>query len=100
MKDGTGPVRSLDARYYTDPQVFEVEKAGLLARTWQFACHASQLENAGDYVAFDLNGESLFSIKGKDKKISHGNLIWSPTNYPRYVKKFDVEKARLNQGEL
>ena len=69
MKDGTGPVRSLDARYYTDPQVFEVEKAGLLARTWQFACHASQLENAGDYVAFDLNGESLFSIKGKDKKI-------------------------------
>jgi hypothetical protein len=24
----TSPIRSLDARYYTDPQVFEVEKAG------------------------------------------------------------------------
>jgi phenylpropionate dioxygenase-like ring-hydroxylating dioxygenase large terminal subunit len=60
------PIRSLAARYYTDPQVFEVEKAGLLARTWQFACHASQLENPGDYVAFDLAGESLFSIRGRD----------------------------------
>jgi phenylpropionate dioxygenase-like ring-hydroxylating dioxygenase large terminal subunit len=48
MKDETPPIRSLDARYYTDPTVFEVEKSGLLARTWQFACHASQLENVGD----------------------------------------------------
>ena len=51
------------------PKVFEVEKSGLLARTWQFACHASQLENPGDYVAFDLGDESLFSIKGRDGEI-------------------------------
>jgi phenylpropionate dioxygenase-like ring-hydroxylating dioxygenase large terminal subunit len=62
-----GPtVRSLDARYYTDPAIFEVEKAGVLSRTWQFAAHASDLENPGDYVAFDLAGESLFSILGRD----------------------------------
>jgi phenylpropionate dioxygenase-like ring-hydroxylating dioxygenase large terminal subunit len=60
------PVRSLDARYYTDPAIFEVEKAGVLSRTWQFAAHASDLENPGDYVAFDLAGESLFSIMGRD----------------------------------
>ena len=29
----TEPIRSLDARYYTDASVFEVECAGLLART-------------------------------------------------------------------
>ena len=34
------PIKSLDARYYTDPAVFEAEKTGLLARTWQFAGHA------------------------------------------------------------
>ena len=39
-----GPIRSLNARYYTDRQVFEVESAGLLAQTWQFGCHASELE--------------------------------------------------------
>jgi phenylpropionate dioxygenase-like ring-hydroxylating dioxygenase large terminal subunit len=65
----TDPTRSLDAKFYTDPQVFEVEKTGLLARTWQFACHASQLENPGDYVAFDLGDESLFAIKGRDGQI-------------------------------
>lgn len=69
MKDETGPVRSLEARYYTDPRIFEVEKSGLLARTWQFACHTSQLEKPGDYVSFDLADESLFCIKGRDGAI-------------------------------
>lgn len=60
------PVRSLEARYYTDPAIFAAEKAGVLARTWQFACHASQIENPGDYYAFDLGDESLFCIMGRD----------------------------------
>ncbi len=66
MKSDVEPVRSLEARYYTDPRVFEIEKTGVLSRTWQFACHASELENPGDYVAFDLADESLFSIRGRD----------------------------------
>lgn len=63
------PIRSLDARYYTDPQVFDAEKAGLLANTWQFAGHASQVENTGDYFTFEIAGESLFSIRGRDGQI-------------------------------
>jgi len=60
---------SLDARYYTDSVIFEAERKGLLARTWQFAGHSSQLENPGDYFAFDMAGESLFCIKGRDGEI-------------------------------
>ena len=60
------PVRSLDARYYTDPAIFAAEKTGVLARTWQFAGHASQLESAGDYFAFEIADESLFCIMGRD----------------------------------
>ncbi len=63
------PIRSLAARYYTDPAIFEQEKSGLLARTWQFAGHASQLENVGDYFTFELAGESLFCIRGRDGRI-------------------------------
>lgn len=36
-----GPVRSLDARYYTDPDIFEQEKdavMGLSANRARFAC--------------------------------------------------------------
>lgn len=60
---------ALAARYYTDPQIYRAEVDGLLARTWQFAGHASQLENPGDYFAFDMAEESLFCIKGGDGEI-------------------------------
>ena len=63
------PVRSLEARYYTDPAVFAAERQSLLARTWQFACHASALRNPGDYVAFEIAGESLFCIRSRDGAI-------------------------------
>ena len=65
----TGQVRSLAGRYYTDPQVFELENAGVLAQTWQFACHASDLGAAGDYATFEIAGESLFAIRGQDDRI-------------------------------
>ena len=41
------PTLSLAAKYYTDPEVFEIETNGLLARTWQFAGHDSQLKATG-----------------------------------------------------
>ena len=50
------PTLSLEARYYTDPAIFEAEREGVLARTWQFAGHASQVENPGDYFAFEMAG--------------------------------------------
>ncbi len=63
------PVRSLDARYYTDPGVFAQEMSGVLTRTWQFAGHVSLLENPGDYFAFEIAGQSLFAIRGRDGEI-------------------------------
>jgi phenylpropionate dioxygenase-like ring-hydroxylating dioxygenase large terminal subunit len=63
------PTLSLAAKYYTDPEVFKIETNGLLARTWQFAGHASQLKETGDYFTFDMAGESLFCIKGREGEI-------------------------------
>ncbi|MBO9401486.1 aromatic ring-hydroxylating dioxygenase subunit alpha [Shimia sp. R9_3] len=62
-------LRSLEARYYTDPEVFRIEKQGLLAQTWQFACHTSDLPDPGSYATFDIAGESLFAIRGQDQQI-------------------------------
>jgi phenylpropionate dioxygenase-like ring-hydroxylating dioxygenase large terminal subunit len=63
------PTLSLAAKYYTDPEVFKLETNGLLALTWQFAGHASQLKETGAYFTFDMAGESLFCIKGRDGEI-------------------------------
>ncbi len=63
------PVKSLDARYYTDPAIFAQEQQGLLARTWQYAGHRSQLQKPGDYFTFELAGENLFCVLTREHEI-------------------------------
>ncbi|MEO0369542.1 MAG: aromatic ring-hydroxylating dioxygenase subunit alpha [Pseudomonadota bacterium] len=63
------PIHSLEAKYYTDAAIFNAERTGLLAETWQFACHRSQLQSPGDYFTFEIAGESLFCIVGKDNQL-------------------------------
>ncbi len=65
----TGVTRSLEARYYTDSDIFLKEKKGLLTKTWQFAGHQSQVENTGDFFTFEIAGENLFCIKDKSGDI-------------------------------
>ncbi len=69
MTKHTLPIRSLDAKYYTDPALFEREKENGLARTWQFACHVSAVASVGDYYTFSIAGESLFCIRTNDNEI-------------------------------
>ena len=69
MNETLPVIRSLEGRYYTSPEVFAAEQAGLLMRTWQFAGHVSQLENPGDYFAFEMSGERLFCLRDKDGEV-------------------------------
>jgi phenylpropionate dioxygenase-like ring-hydroxylating dioxygenase large terminal subunit len=59
------PVLALDARWYTDPQVFEREQGAIFARTWQYACHASELAKAGDYVTFSIGRVGFFAVRDR-----------------------------------
>jgi phenylpropionate dioxygenase-like ring-hydroxylating dioxygenase large terminal subunit len=68
MKDDV-LIRSLEARYYTDPTIYANEMRGLFARTWQFACDLGQIPNIGDYLAFEIAGESLFAVRGRDAQV-------------------------------
>ena len=63
------PIRSLEARYYTDPLIYAKEQAGLLARSWQFAGHASLVEKSGDYFTFEIAGQGLFCVRDRDGEI-------------------------------
>lgn len=62
-------VRSLDPQYYTDPEIFQIERKGLLRRTWQFAGHVSQVRNPGEYFTFSIAGENLFCIRDRDGEL-------------------------------
>lgn len=63
------PIHSLDARYYTDPEIFKLEQQGLFSRTWQFAGHASQVKQPGDFFTFEIAGERLFCVRTHDNAI-------------------------------
>ena len=58
-----GVVRTLDPAYYTSDAIYQQECAGLFMRTWQYAGHASQAPNPGDYFTFEIAGQQLFCIR-------------------------------------
>ena len=60
---------SLPARCYTDPRYLAAEQRAVFHKTWQFVCHEETLAAKGDYIAFDVQGMSLFAIRGAE-----GNL--------------------------
>ncbi|MBC6439190.1 MAG: aromatic ring-hydroxylating dioxygenase subunit alpha [Rhodospirillales bacterium] len=64
-RDTTAPVMALDAHWYTDPGVFELEQSAIFARTWQFACHSGELAKAGDYVTFSVGKAHLFAVRDR-----------------------------------
>lgn len=63
------PLLSLNARYYTDPKIFKIECGHMLAQTWQYAGHVSQVANPGDYFTFQIADQNLFCVRGRDGEL-------------------------------
>ena len=61
-----GIVHTLDPAYYTSDAIYQQECAGLFMRAWQYAGHASQAPNPGDYFTFEIAGQRLFCIRNYD----------------------------------
>ncbi len=70
MTESAAPAaRTLESKYYTDPAIFELEKQTLLASTWQFAGHVSQVAKKGDFFRFEIAGEGLLCVRGRDEEV-------------------------------
>ena len=61
---------SLDQRFYTDPDVYELELERIVYRNWIFAGHVSQLPEPGDFRVLNVAGESAIIVRGKDGTIN------------------------------
>jgi Rieske 2Fe-2S family protein len=64
------PGYSLDHRFYTDPDVYELELERIVYRNWIFAGHVSQLPEPGDFRVLNVAGESAIIVRGKDGTIN------------------------------
>jgi phenylpropionate dioxygenase-like ring-hydroxylating dioxygenase large terminal subunit len=59
----------LPAWIYRDPDFFELEKRTIFRTSWQLVCHGNDMPNPGDYHTFDLLGEAIVAVRGKDGQI-------------------------------
>jgi Rieske 2Fe-2S family protein len=62
----TRTARTLPARAYTDPDVYERERREVFARSWILACHASEVAEPGRFRVVDVAGEPVAVIRGQD----------------------------------
>ena len=66
---GQKPGHSLDQRFYTDPDIYELELERIVNRNWILAGHVSQLPERGDFKVLNVGAESAIIVRGSD-----GNL--------------------------
>jgi phenylpropionate dioxygenase-like ring-hydroxylating dioxygenase large terminal subunit len=60
---------TLPAWTYYNPEFLALEKEFLFMRSWQLVGHVSELKHPGDFLTFDLLGESALVLRGEDKKL-------------------------------
>ncbi|WP_243354557.1 aromatic ring-hydroxylating oxygenase subunit alpha [Bacillus litorisediminis] len=60
---------TLPAWLYRDPEVLEVEKREIFAKTWQYVGHTSQFKKPGDYLTADVVDRPIIVMYGHDGEI-------------------------------
>ena len=63
------PGYALEQRFYTDPDIFELEMDRIVMRNWILAGHQSQLPGPGDFKVFEVANESAIIVRGKDRML-------------------------------
>lgn len=64
----TNPAESftLPARFYTDPDIYEAEKAAIFYKSWWCAGHKSQLLKPNSYLTTEIHEQGVVVTRGQD----------------------------------
>ena len=65
-----GKSETVDARVYTDPERFELERKYILNPSWQILCRSEELKGTGDHVVWEGQGETVLITRLKDGGLS------------------------------
>lgn len=61
--------RTLDASWYLDPAVYDLELERIFARTWQVACRLDDVAKTGDYIAVEIAHEPIVVTRDTNNRI-------------------------------
>jgi Rieske 2Fe-2S family protein len=64
------PGYSLEQRFYTDPEIYELEIERIINRNWILAGHVSQLPEPGDFKVLNVARESAIIVRGTEGKLN------------------------------
>ena len=60
---------SIHSDCYLDARYLKVEQEQVFHRSWQFLCHEEKLREPGNYVAADVQGQSIFVARDQDGEL-------------------------------
>jgi nitrite reductase/ring-hydroxylating ferredoxin subunit len=58
---------SLRAEAYTDPAWFNVDQKEILAKSWQWVCHAEKVRGPGTFTTTQIADNPIAIIRGEDR---------------------------------
>ncbi|QHE78665.1 aromatic ring-hydroxylating oxygenase subunit alpha [Hydrogenophaga sp. PBL-H3] len=59
----------VSTKIYTDPSILAKEREAIFGECWKFACHESEIANAGDYRTSNVAGIPIVILRGNDGEI-------------------------------
>ncbi|MDZ7769895.1 MAG: aromatic ring-hydroxylating dioxygenase subunit alpha [Woeseiaceae bacterium] len=69
------PGWSLDQRFYTDPDIYELEVERIISRNWILAGHESELPEPGDYKVVKVANDSAIIVRNQQGELrAHANV--------------------------
>jgi Rieske 2Fe-2S family protein len=60
------PGWSLEQRFYTDPEIYQLELDRIVTKNWIFAGHQNELRDEGDFKVLDVANESAIIVRSAD----------------------------------
>ena len=68
--DGFQPGYALPSAAYSDAALYEAEIRRLFMQSWLYVGHQSQIPRAGDYLLFEIAGESVIVVRAQDGQVN------------------------------
>ncbi|SEP12437.1 Phenylpropionate dioxygenase, large terminal subunit [Halogranum amylolyticum] len=98
--DITDKSNALPARYFTDPEVFELEKDKIFGQYWVYAGHANCIKETGEYFTRSIGGRDLIVVRDDDSSIQVFHNV-SARDGSKHVSETSMEDpSRLDTDEL
>lgn len=70
QEDEKSAVRALPASWYTSQEMYELERRAIFSRRWQLITHRGRLQQAGDWIKFEVAGYEFVLCRDRAGKIN------------------------------